>query len=314
MPAAVMLLAASCSQMTLPGADRKPVAVQTEDWSYGRSAGSISRSPHYVLHTTCSEERFVDALPTFMEACYEAYGELLPPAREPAEPMKAYLFQKRIDWERFTKEFSPARAPTYLKIRRGGYSERGVTVSHYSSQRGTLAILAHEGLHQFLEATGRGRIPAWINEGLACYFESFDIVDGRPIFKPERNTLRSPYLREALQRDNLIPLKEILGTNAGAAVHRTTGHVRNYYAQEWSLVLFLLSDDAPPEYREGFKKLLDDLGSVTMEERATSRLNALGDGSVSSGEAVFRIYISEDLDQFDADYRAFLKKLLRLEA
>lgn len=298
----------------MPDADRGPVAVQTEDWSYGRSAGSMARSQHYVLHTTCSEEPFVDALPTFMEACYDAYGELLPPAKQPGEPMKAYLFQKRADWERFTNEFSPTRAPTYLKIRRGGYSERGVTVSHYSSQRGTLAILAHEGLHQYLEATDRGRIPAWINEGLACYFESFDLQNGRPVFKPERNSLRSPYLREALQRDNLIPLKEILGTNAGAAVHRPTGHVRSYYAQEWSLVLFLLSDEAPSEYRDGFKKLLDDLGTVTMEQRATSRLNALGDGSVSPGEAVFRIYITEDLDQFDADYRAYLKKLLRLES
>ncbi|HPF39532.1 MAG TPA: DUF1570 domain-containing protein [Phycisphaerae bacterium] len=312
-PLAALLLSASCSGLISRIEGPRSTEIESEAWSYGRSEGTLTRTPHYLLYTTCRHPAFVKALPDFMETCYEAYGELLPPAKAPGEPMKAYLFQSRPDWERFTKEFSPARAPTYLKIRRGGYSERGVTVSHYSSQRGTLSIVAHEGLHQYLEATGRGRIPAWINEGLACYFESFDLVDNRPVFTPERNTLRAPSLREALQQDDLIPLKEILGTNAGAAVHRTTGHVRNYYAQEWSLVLFLLSDDAPSNYREGFEKLLNDLGTVTMEQRATSRLNALADGgTISSGEAVFRVYITEDLDQFDADYRAFLIKLLKL--
>lgn len=312
MPIAALLLSASCSQFSRSIAGPKPVEATQEAWTFGRSDGTLARSPHYVLHTTCKREQFVDALPAFMETCYDAYRELLPPMKEPNEPMKAYLFQSRGDWEQFTREFSPARAPTYLKIRRGGYSERGVTVSHYSSQRGTLSIMAHEGLHQYLEATGRGRIPAWINEGLACYFESFDLMNGRPVFKPERNTLRAPFLREAVQRDDLIPLKEILGTNAGEAVHRTTGHVRSYYAQEWSLVLFLLSDKAPSEYRQGFQDLLDDLGSVTMEQRATSRLNALNNAGLSPGEAVFRIYITEDLDQFEADYRAYLVDLLQL--
>lgn len=312
MPAAAMLLAASCSQFSLPTGRSKPVEVTKGDWSYAGSEGTELRSPHYVLYTTCARKPFVDAMPDFMEACYDAYRDLLPPAKEPAEPMKAYLFQTRSDWERFTTEFSPARAATYLRIRRGGYSERGITVSHYSSQRATLSILAHEGLHQYLEETGRGRIPAWINEGLACYFESFDLVNGRPVFRPERNTLRAPYLREALQRDNLIPLKEILGTNAGAAVHRNAGHVRNYYAQEWSLVLFLLSDESPSTYREGFHKLLNDLGTVTLEQRATSRLNALNNQNLSPGEAVFRVYITEDLDQFQVDYRAYLIKLLKL--
>ncbi len=309
-----MLLTSACSQLTQTRVYDKPVEVVSENWSYGRSPGTISTSEHYVLRTTCKRQHFVDALPGFMEACYQSYRELLPSSKEPDQPMEAYLFQARRDWEHFTHEFAPARAPTYMKIRRGGYSERGVTVSHYSSQRGTLSIIAHEGLHQYLEVTGRGRIPAWINEGLACYFESFDLVDGRPLFKPERNTLRAPFLREALQRDSLIPLKEILGTNAGAAVHRTTGHVRSYYAQEWSLVLFLLSDDAPSEYREGFKKLLDDLGSVTMEQRATSRLNALNNSEITPGEAVFRVYITEYLEQFEADYRAYLIKLLQLRS
>lgn len=305
---------AGCSGMLQPKPERAPVEAAREDWSFGRRQGSKLTSAHYAIYTTCRSRPFVQALPDFMEACYEAYSTLLPPRAEPSQPMETYLFQSRWDWERFTEKFAPDRADTYKKIRRGGYSERGITVSHYNSQRATLSILAHEGLHQFLEMTGRGRIPAWVNEGLACYFESFDIVDGRPVFTPENNSLRAPYLREALIRDALIPLEEILGTHAGIAVHQPSSHVRSYYAQEWSLVVFLLSDEAPADYRDGFRALLLDLGTPEMQRRAQSRLDAAGGAGMSTGEAVFRAYISDDFQKFDADYRNFLLDLLRLHA
>ena len=301
----------------LTGFGPEPPEIETteSEWVYGRSTGRKIASPNYVLYTTCKRESFVRALPTFLERCFEAYQDLLPTANPPSEPLDTYLFCERSDWERFTKEFSPARFATYKRIRRGGYSERGITVSHYSSQRGTLSILAHEGLHQYLEVTGRGRIPAWINEGLACYFESFDLDSGQPRFNPRRNTLRSPFLREALVRDQLIPLRDILETNAGAAVHGNTSHVRSYYAQEWSLVLYLLDDSAPDQYRSGFRSLLNDLGSDNLRTRAESVMSAAsvsGQKSVSPGEAVFRAYITDDIGQFDADYRDFLADLLGL--
>lgn len=292
-----------------------PIETTESDWKFGRSKGRKIASPNYVLYTTCQREQFVRSLPKFLESCFEEYQRLLPTSSPPGQKLDTYLFCARSDWESFTKEFSPARFPTYKRIRRGGYSERGITVSHYSSQRGTLSILAHEGLHQYLEVTGRGRIPAWINEGLACYFESFDFVDGVPRFDPRRNTLRSPFLREALVRDALIPLSDILETNAGAAVHGNTNHVRSYYAQEWSLVLFLLDSSAPGAYRSGFRDLLNDLGSDNLRSRAEAVMNAArvsGRPQVSPGEAVFRAYITDDLEQFESDYRAFLLDLLRL--
>jgi len=311
----VVLLATAvcgCSGIIGPDVYDAPVDATSEQWSFGRRDGTRQVSDHYAIYTTCKRRQFVDALPGFMEACYHAYAKLLPPATAPKEKMDTYLFQSRADWERFTEEFAPTRADTYRKIRRGGYSERGVTVSHYNTQRATLSIMAHEGLHQFLEVTGRGRIPAWINEGLACYFESFDIVNNRPVFLPEKNSLRSPFMRDALVRDDLIPLEEILGTNAGVAVHQKSSHVRSYYAQEWSLVLYLMSDDAPHEYRDGFRALLADLGTPEMERRAKAKMGSSGGAAMSPGEGVFRAYITDDLQQFNAKYRLYLVELLRL--
>ena len=244
----------------------------TAEWTYHGTTGSEMTSDHYVIYTTCKHKPFVQALPGFLETCYDAYVELLPAETMTTVPLPTYLFQHRGQWERFTREFSPGRAKTYMRIRRGGYTERGVTVSHYSTQRSSLSILAHEGLHQFLSATGRDRIPAWINEGLACYFESFDLASNRPTFDPRNNTLRTPALREALSTESLIPLRHVLATNAGLAVHQKSQHVYSYYAQEWSLILFLLDSPMTNPYYAGFRKLLDELGTEAMK-RKTNGVN-----------------------------------------
>ena len=293
---------------------QEPIRFTTTPWSYKGIEGSKLTSDHYEIYTTCKRKVFVQALPGFLETCYRAYSDLLPTQDPPDRPLVTYLFQRRVEWERFTEEFAPARAETYKRIRGGGYSERGITVSHYGTQRSTLSILAHEGLHQYLEVTGRHRIPAWINEGLACNFESFDLDrENRPVFKPERNTLRSPALRQAVVTSSLIPLREILTTNAGIAIHQKSRHVRNYYSQEWSLVLFLLQSSSNKPYSAGFRRLLDELGADAMKRKTDAYLAADTDDSISLGEAVFRAYVAEDIDAFEADYRDYIQQLLTLQ-
>ncbi len=286
-----------------------------EAWSFASAEGVKLTSDHYILYTTCASKPFVDALPGFLETCWHAYADLLPCDGAPERRLEAYLFKTRPQWEFFTERFSPDRADIYKRIRSGGYSERGITVSHYSTRRGTLSILAHEGLHQFLEATRGRNIPAWLNEGIACYFEAFDLDlrTGRPIFKPETNYMRTRSLRDALAHGGLIPLRDLLATHAGVEIQKHSRHVRSYYAQEWSLVLFLMRPSGDNPYRDGFLSLLRDLGTDTMDRRARGFLAADTDGEMSYGEAVFRAYVTDELDRFEEEYKTYLYKLLRLE-
>ncbi|MBN2563535.1 MAG: DUF1570 domain-containing protein [Phycisphaerae bacterium] len=294
----------------------KPAEFAHEDWSYGGAKGSKLTSQHYVLYTTCTAKPFVDAMPGFLESCWEAYASLVPSEMVPDRRLEVYLFQARWQWERFTEQFNPARAPVYKRIRSGGYSERGITVSHYASQRSALSVLAHEGLHQYLELTRGSNIPPWLNEGLATYHEGFDLdlQTNRPVFKPETNYLRTRSLREALVTDQLIPLEEILEVHAGQAVRRGGSHVRSYYAQVWSLTLFLIRPDEDNLYRDGFTQLLQEVGTDSMDRRARAFLATDTDGKMSYGEAVFRAYVTDDLDRFQREYEAYLHKLLRLES
>ncbi len=254
-------------------------------------------------------------MPGFLETCWTEYTRLVPCDTLSDRPMETYLFKARWQWERFTEQFSPRRAPTYKRIRSGGYSERGVTVSHYASRRGTLAILAHEGLHQYLELTRGRQIPAWLNEGLATRFEAFELDHNNlPVFNPEMNFLRRNNLREALTSDALLSMKDILATNAGIELHKTTADVRIYYAQVWSLVNYLLQPASANPYNEGFQTLLREVGTDTMVRKARAYLATDTDGTMTEGEAVFRAYVSDDLETFQTGYEAFIQEMLGLRA
>jgi len=308
--AAVAPALAGCSAIQQP----EPIPFTVETWDYRDEPGHVLESEHYRIHTTCRYRPFVNALPGFLETCWQAYAEVVPPLSDPDRKLETYVFQQRWHWERFTEEFAPARAVVYKKIRRGGYSQSGVTVSVYSSQRGTLSILAHEGLHQYLEVTRGPAVPAWLNEGLACYFEAFDVdTFNRPAFTPRRNTLRLPSLRDRMTRDDLIPLKDILATHAGLEIHKPTAQVGGYYAQVWSMVLFLSQRSEDNIYYDGFRLIMEELGTDLMASKARAYRAADASGAMSDGEAIFRAYITEDFEAFDAYYQDFVRDLLNFD-
>lgn len=309
--AAGLMVAAGCSQQI---ARPEPVAFESQDWQYLGVKGSKLTTDHYVLYTTCTSKPLLDAMPGFVESCWAAYTELVPYEGPADQKMETYLFKQRALWERFTENFSPDHADIYKKIRSGGYSERGITVSSYGTRRSTFAVLAHEGLHQYLEATRGHRIPAWLNEGLATRFEAFDLDQkNQPVFKPEKNMLRRNTLRSALLADSLLPLTDILATHAGIEISKPATKVGYYYAHVWSLVLFLSQPPADNPYYEGFQRLLRDVGTDTMTRNARAFLAADTDGEMSPGEAIFRAYITDDLPQFEKDYKTFVYELLQLE-
>jgi hypothetical protein len=306
--ALIALVAPACQKPHEPAA---PVEVETSAWNFRGVMGKELVTDHYRVRTTCTYPPLLTRLPVFLESCWTEYEKLVPPANDPSEPALTYLFQTRQQWEIFTKSFSPARAPTYLLIRSGGYEERGVTVSHYGRMATTLSVMAHEGLHQYLSLTRGGALPAWVNEGLACYFEAFDLdEDGRPTFTPRNNYIRRNSLRDAFLKQQMFDLPELLSTNAGRVVAMPTMKVRTYYAQTWSVVLMLLEEDpkTSPE-GAGFRRLLSDLGRDEMKQAVQA---SAGDGGrpMEPGERVFRAYVTEDLESFKQQYDGYVRKLL----
>jgi hypothetical protein len=298
------------------GPSHPTIDAAREPWSYGPFAGHRLTTPHYQIFTTVRDPVMLDAIPKVLEGAYAEYRRLIPGDEFSGTPMQTYLFADRGQWEAYTKKATGARAPTYLKIRSGGYEENGVTISHYSRRGTTLSVLAHEGLHQYLTRSGRREVPAWLNEGLATQFEAFDLDgNGWPVFDPRRNTMRCQHLRDALKHDRLYKLGELLSLDAGAAIRAGEERSRTFYGQVWALTLFLRDPPAATRDAPGFRRLLAGMGTPEMREevgRYRSALLAVDNSPMTFEEAAFRYYIAGDLDEFAARYEAFARKLVGL--
>ena len=294
---------------------RPPVTVRQSPWSPAAGIQGVRlETAHYDLKITARDLVLREILPTFLEATFAEYQRILPPPEGRHEKLDVYLFDTREQWAAFTRRFVPQRAHVYLYIKAGGYVDQqtATAVVWDLGRDNTLTLLAHEGFHQYLTKYFPEPVVPWLNEGLATQWEAFDLKDGRPLFTPGLNYYRRNSLRETLaEPEGWIPLRKLLGMNAGEAVVQTGQVTRGYYAQVWSLVLFL-REGGDPRYSRGFARLLADVGT----DRNLAGVRAYQAGTPSAagssfGEMILRHYVTEDLDTFERAYRDFCERLVR---
>jgi len=284
------------------------VPVETQEWRYGRTRGRELQTEHYKIRTTLDDPSLLDAVPQAIETAYAYYRTLVPSAAQPKKRMPVYLFARRNEWMHFTKQLAGPRAKTLLKVRNGGYMERGVTVIEYVVHQTTFPILAHEGMHQYLFYCVNRRIPAWLNEGLSvlCEGQRWGRA-GLTEFDAWYNPSRRNRLADALLRDDLIPLERLLRINAGHVIGGTNQKIGTYYAQLWGLMLFL-REGADGKYAASFERLLTQLGREDLEPFARAAFVGSQQKRYNYGTALFRAFISKDIDTVEQECRAFLRK------
>ncbi len=285
--------------------------LETRPWRFGRDEGTLLITPHYNIYTTVQDPEMVTVVPTLVETAHRVYQQVLPVDLPSASRSNLYLFQSRNQWERFTRRFSPRRADVYMRIRSGGYAEPNGTVVYSLRRRYyTLAVIAHECLHMYIYRNfSMKAVPPWLNEGLACYCEGHEWQGHTPVFTPGKNRFRMNAVREALARGSLIKLEEMLATDAGRIVLLTPQRVKVYYAQAWSMVAFLMHGG---KYEDAFARLRRELGTAKMRHAVAAYTVAhptAGGGRMSQGEALFRHYITDDLERFNAEYGVWLQKI-----
>lgn len=239
-------------------------------WTGEGFNGRRISTEHFEIISTLADAELESGLPTFLEDAFRAYTKTLPMAEPLNQPLTTYVFGLRDEWLRFMRVRFPLRSAVYARIRSGGFTEGTTSVSFYTNRGVTLATLAHEGWHQYLSARLDRPVPAWINEGLACTFESFDMRNGRPRFIPRRNSFRINSLREAIQRDRLLSLSEIIDTDAGEVIlNDRTKKTDTYYAQAWALMTFL-RHGAGGRYAPAFDRMMGDIASGTFHARISA--------------------------------------------
>ena len=278
-------------------------AVSTQVWSEQGLSGRRIITEHFDTVSTLGDAEFEAALPVFLEATYKRYHATLPAPSDASTRLTTYIFGTRSEWARFTRHRFPARCGVYSRIRSGGFTEGDTSVSFYVSRATTLATLAHEGWHQYVGSRFETQIPAWLNEGLACYHEAVEFAGSMPRFTPQRNTFRINSLREAIQRDTLMSLREVVDTNAGQVISRRHRDITQiYYAQAWALVTFL-RHGARGRYAPAFDRMLSDIADGTFAVRVSAaKLGSADAATLSSGGATFRTYFDRTPDDLADEY------------
>ena len=288
----------------------KVVSVTEEPWSFGRAEARKLVTEHFDIYTTLTDVELRAALPAFLEAAHEQYVSLLPPPAGEYARLQTYVFDNRNQWERFARERFPKRFRVYQRISAGGFASGNLCVVYYLRRTYTLSVLAHEGMHQYFANHFDVPLPAWLNEGMATYCESFELPRGRPVFTPQRNTFRINGLREALSTQTVLPLQQMLATDAGEVILQGQSRlIKTYYAQAWAMAVFI-RHGAEGRYAAGFDRLLADIVSGDLPQTAqAAKIRAPSPSKTSYGEAVFRAYITEDLETFERDFETYLYQL-----
>jgi len=98
-------------------------------------------------------------------------------------------------------------------------------------------IVFHEYVHYIIDTNfGRSEVPSWFNEGLAEYYQTFEIEDDQ---KVKLGIAQWNHLR-LLSQSKLIPFQDFLGVGS-RSLGGNGGHSRSiFYAQAWAMVHFLI--------------------------------------------------------------------------
>ncbi|MCZ6782530.1 MAG: hypothetical protein O7G30_04385 [Proteobacteria bacterium] len=215
-------------------------------------------SSHFVLyqdvdidesHGLRGSRRFEHQVLETLEAAYQRLDDSL--GLRPRRPLTVVVYDPGVFDARFSRLFRFPAAGFY----EGTTHIRGDTVVHQSLVR----VLHHELVHAAFDALAPSlALPAWLNEGLAEWFEA-RAVGKRHLSPQERRALR-----DASQRGALFTMLQLSTTSFG---HFGAPAARLAYLQSYAFVDFLARRKGERTLRE----VCDDLLRTGNLDRALRR-------------------------------------------
>jgi tetratricopeptide (TPR) repeat protein len=149
----------------------------------------------------------------------------------------------------------------------GGYFLGGEDVNYIAVNaedlEGAVPMVFHEYAH-FLINENQGRVPVWVNEGLAELYATFERIDndGRRVIIG-----RAPGHHLALLRSStLMPIKQLVAVDQTASIYNEGNRRGVLYAQSWALVHYLTLGN--PARADHFRGYLSAMESGTPHDQA----------------------------------------------
>ncbi len=196
------------------------------------------KSKNFHLVGNASEKQ-IRQVATKLEQFRETFRQIFPRLKlTQSIATNVVVFKTDYDYRPFKPK--DANGKTIDSI--AGYFQPGkdvnyITLAIDNDMDGSYGIIFHEYVHFVLENNfGKGEVPAWFNEGLAEYYQTFKIENDQTvtlgIFQQNHLFL--------LQQNSLMPLKEFFELD-NYSLHQSGNHSRSiFYAQAWAVIHYLI--------------------------------------------------------------------------
>jgi tetratricopeptide (TPR) repeat protein len=262
MALAVCSSSISAQEIALPKPTQKWIEVRTENFRFFSNAG---RSATRQVAVDLEELRAVLAKLTD----YELHAPI---------PSYIFVFKGARSFLPFKTRYEghPAAVSGYFIA-----GEDANYIAINADARDASGIVYHEYVH-YVAANNMWNLPVWFSEGLAGFYESFEVVGdtvyiGLPILR------HLAVLRGAVP----IPLEELFAVDHDSELYNEADRKGIFYAQSWALVHYLLLGDE--ERRVQLGKYLESVRRGT------------------SAEEAFRTAFSNDYDSLTKELRGYIR-------
>ncbi|HUF04939.1 MAG TPA: tetratricopeptide repeat protein [Aridibacter sp.] len=186
-----------------------------------------------------AKEKDIRAAAEKLEQFREAFRLLFPRMKvEASIPTNVVVFKN----DRAYSSFKPKTADGKPDKGIAGYFQPGedvnyITLSTDGSKEDIYGTIFHEYVHFLIDTHfGKSQVPPWFNEGLAEYYQTFEIENDQRVFL---GRLQEGHLYR-LQRSKLIPFSQFFEVD-NYSLHRNGSHSRSiFYAQAWALMHYLI--------------------------------------------------------------------------
>jgi hypothetical protein len=220
---------------------------------------------HYLIHSSATEEQTAHVAEA-VEALHVAYtrffADMSSMQPNPAK-LQLVLYKDQAEFKAHNRS-SPWAEAYYLPPRSHAYYGDGDNPVHW---------MTHEVTHQLNREVAHFRRTKWIDEGLADYFGSSWIADGKlvpgsidpatyPIWWLPKLQLTGN-LQDDISTGRIIPLRAIVSGNGGPDINR---NVNLYYIEYWSLTHFLFHYQ-DGKYAAQYRQLIATDGTLENFER-----------------------------------------------
>ncbi|PYQ26353.1 MAG: hypothetical protein DMF56_24685 [Acidobacteria bacterium] len=198
-------------------------------------------------------------------------------------PAKVYVFANERTFASYRDIVFRANATNITGVFLGNENENFILLQT-GSPNGVDRIIYHELTHYFVQNTG-SRLPAWLNEGLAEYYSTFQtsgdqVHIGRPIAE------HVLWLRD----ERLIPLQDLFAVDRDSPIYNETSRRGAFYAESWGLLHYLMQGNE--ERRAQFSTFLALLAAHKPQQEAFETAFGM---NYAKMESELRAYVGRSL-------------------